>query len=214
MTTETPALPVVDPAFAVPVDRRRLERAAAALTARGMSARIVATGQEARAAVDELIPDGVLVYNTTSRTIDQIGVDADIRATSRYRSTRDHTETLDPRTQGDEFRRHVSTMDVVVGSVHAVTEDGHAVIASASGSQLAAYAFGALKVIWVVGAQKVVPDLDTAFQRIERHAYPLEDARARETYGMPSVIGKQLVVSREVVPGRVTVLLVEEALGF
>jgi hypothetical protein len=205
---------VADPAFAVPADRVRLERAAAGLAARGMEARIVSTGKEARAVVDELIPDGALVYDTTSRTLEEIGIAGDVRAATRYRATRTHTDTLDPRTQTDEFRRHVSTMDVVVGSVHAISEDGHVVVASASGSQLASYAFGASRVIWVVGAQKVVPDLDMAFERIERHSYPLEDARLREAYGSPSVIGKQLVVSHEIMPGRITVLLVEEALGF
>jgi hypothetical protein len=179
-----------------------------------MEARIVSTGKEARAAVDALIPDGALVYDTTSRTLEETGVSDDVRTATRYRATRTHTETLDPSTQTDEFRRHVSTMDVVVGSVHAVSEDGHVVVASASGSQLASYAFGASRVIWVVGAQKVVPDLDVAFERIERHSYPLEDARLREAYGSPSVIGKQLVVSHEIMPGRITVLLLEEAIGF
>ena len=113
----------------------------------------------------------------------------------------------------NEFRRHVSTMDVVVGSVHAVTEDGQVVIASASGSQLAPYAFGADRVIWVVGAQKVVKDLDTAFDRINRHSFPLENERLQQAYGMPSIVGLQLVVSFQR-PGRVTVLLLEEPIGF
>jgi len=120
---------------------------------------------------------------------------------------------LDPATQMDEFRRHVSTMDVIVGSVHAVTEDGHVVVASASGSQIAAYAFGAGRVIWVVGAQKVVTDLDDAFARIEQHSLPLEDRRLQAAYGMPSYIGKQLVISRDQ-PGRSTMLLLEDAVGF
>ena len=210
-TTDTPL--AADPAYAVPASREHLERAAEALIARGMDARVVADGAAARSEFDHLVPDGALVYNTTSRTLDEVGIAADVRGATRYAATRTHTETLDPRTQMDEFRRHVSTMDVVVGSVHAVTEDGHVVVASASGSQLAPYAFGASRVIWVVGAQKVVPDLDAAFDRIERHSLPLEDARLRETYGMPSYVGKQLVVSREQ-PGRITVLLVERQLGF
>ena len=147
---------VADPTFSIPADRARLERAADALIARGMDARIVRTGQDARSVVDQLIPDDALVYNSTSQTLETIGVAADIRAATRYRSTRTLTETLDPATQTEEFRRHVSTMDVVVGSVHAVSEDGHVVVASASGSQIASYAFGASRVIWVVGAQKVV----------------------------------------------------------
>jgi L-lactate utilization protein LutC len=122
-------------------------------------------------------------------------------------------DQLDPSTQMDQYRRGAASPQVVVGSVHAVTEDGQLLVASASGSQLAAYAFGAAQVIWVVGAQKVVPDLDTAFQRVRRYSYPLEDVRARAVYGFPSAINKQLLISGET-PGRAHVVLVGEVLGF
>jgi acyl-CoA hydrolase len=207
-------LPTSDGAdFRQPADRARLESVVKALAERGLDARIVSEPAEARAAVDQLIPDGALVYNTTSRTLDELGISDDVRSATRYRCTRTHTETLDPATQMDEFRRHVATMDVVLGSVHAVTEDGHVVIASASGSQLAPYAFGASRVIWVVGAQKIVNDLDEAFARIEQHSLPLESERLQEVYGQPSIIGKQLVISHER-PGRITMLLLEDAIGF
>lgn len=199
--------------FGRPADRDRLERVAKALAERGTDARIVSDRAEARAIVDQLIPDGALVYNTTSRTIDELGIADDIRSATRYRSTRAYTETLDPATQMDEFRRNVATMDVVVGSVHAVTEDGQIVIASASGSQLASYVFGAGKVIWVVGAQKIVTDLAQAFTRIEQHSLPLESERLQAVFGRPSVVGKQLVISHEW-PGRQTMILLEDAIGF
>ena len=104
--------------------------------------------------------------------------------------------------------------DVVVGSVSAVTEDGVLVAASASGSQLPAYAGGAGQVIWVVGAQKIVPDLAAALWRIEAYAYPLEDVRTRATYGQPSAINTLLIARAEPLPGRTTVLLLREAIGF
>jgi hypothetical protein len=198
--------------YAEPADRTVLEKTAEALRARGMDARII-EADLARGMVDELIPDGVTVYTTTSRTLDELGISDDVRVAGRYHTTRTHTETLDPATQMREFRRHVSTMDLVIGSVHAITEDGRVVIASASGSQLAPYAFGADRVVWVVGAQKVVPDLDTAFDRIEKHSLPLESERLLEVYGMPSTIGKELVVQSER-PGRITVLLLDTAIGF
>jgi acyl-CoA hydrolase len=201
------------PDFDHPADRDRLDRVVKALAERGIDARVLPDQAQARSEVDQLIPDGALVYNTTSRTIDELGISDDVRSATRYRSTRTHTETLDPATQMDEFRRHVATMDVVIGSVHAVTEDGHVVIASASGSQLASYAFGASRVIWVVGAQKIVTDLDEAFTRIEQHSLPLESQRLQEVYGQPSIIGKQLVTSNEG-PGRITMLLLEDPLGF
>ena len=201
------------PDFTQPADRATLDRVVKALAERGIDAQIMPDRATARAAVDELIADDTLVYNTTSRTVDELGISDDVRAATRYRSTRSHTETLDPATQMDEFRRHVATMDVVIGSVHAVTEDGHVVIASASGSQLAAYAFGASRVIWVVGAQKIVEDLDEAFARIEQHSLPLESERLQQVYGQPSIVGKQLVISHER-PGRITLLLLEDAIGF
>jgi hypothetical protein len=198
--------------FAEPVNLATVEKAAEALRSHGMDARIVARADVVRL-VDELIPDGATVYTATSRTLDELGVADHVRRGGRFSTTRTHTETLDPATQMSEFRRHVSSMDVVVGSVHAITEDGFAVVASYGGSQLASYAFGADRVVWVVGAQKVVPDLDAAFQRIEQHSLPLESERLQAAYGMPSAIGKELVVRQER-PGRIHVLLLEEALGF
>lgn len=202
----------LDRTYSEPADRSRLERVAEALAVRGMKASIVADTAAARAAFDALVPDGAVVYNSTSRTVDEAGISDDIRASERYRATRSVTETLDPATQMEEFRRHVSNMDVVVGSVQAVTDAGQVVIASGSGSQLAPYAYGATNVVWVVGAQKIVRDLDEAFDRIEQHCLPAEDARLREIYGMGSSVNKHLIVHGEE-PGRITVLLVEEPLG-
>lgn len=96
----------------------------------------------------------------------------------------------------------------------AVTVDGSLVAVSASGSQLPAYSGGAGRVIWIIGAQKIVPDLQTALQRIETYALPLEDERARVAYGRASAINKVLIVNAEPFPGRTTVLLLREAIGF
>jgi hypothetical protein len=205
--------PAPDPAFAQPADAASLRRVASALRARGIEAEVLPNGAAARARVHQLIPDGAHVYNATSRTLETIGLAQDIVGQGRYDAARTLLDTLDPATQIAEYRHGVASPQVVVGSVHAVTEDGQLVIASASGSQLSAYSFGASQVIWVVGAQKVVPDLVTAFERIKRYSYPLEDARARAAYGMSSAINKQLVISGDM-PGRARVLLVEEVLGF
>jgi hypothetical protein len=88
------------------------------------------------------------------------------------------------------------------------------VIASASGSQLPGYAGGAARAIWIVGAQKVVPDLPAALRRVEDHCLPLESARVQEVYGQPSAINCPLILDAEPHPGRGTVLLLREAIGF
>jgi acyl-CoA hydrolase len=103
--------------------------------------------------------------------------------------------------------------DYALGSVHAITRDGTLVIASASGSQLASYAWGAANVIFVVGAQKLVPDPEVARKRIVEHSLKLEDARAYATYGQNSVIGKILEIHQEQ-PGRIHVVLVRQVVGF
>jgi acyl-CoA hydrolase len=103
--------------------------------------------------------------------------------------------------------------DYALGSVHAVSRDGTLVIASASGSQLASYARGAANVIFVVGAQKLVPNLEAARERIIEHSVPLEDARAYAAYGQNSRVGKILEIHQED-PGRIHVVLIRQAIGF
>ena len=121
---------------------------------------------------------------------------------------------MDRATQGDEIRRVTAAPDVMLGSVHAVTETGSLLAASMSGSQLAPYVAGAGRVILVVGTQKIVADLEEGLRRINEYAFPLEDARALEAYGIHSAVNKVLIINREIVPGRITVVLVDEVLGF
>jgi hypothetical protein len=102
----------------------------------------------------------------------------------------------------------------VVGSVHAVTETGSLLIASASGSQLGPVASGAGHVILVIGGQKVVPDVATGLRRIADYCFPLEDRRAREAYGVPSGVNNILIINRVIAPGRITTILVSEVIGF
>ncbi|MGH9156283.1 MAG: LUD domain-containing protein [Acidimicrobiales bacterium] len=102
----------------------------------------------------------------------------------------------------------------MVGSVHAVTEDGSLLIASASGSQVGPLASGAGHVIVVIGCQKIVADLARGLRRIYEYCFPLEDRRAREAYGVPSGVNNILVINRVVAPGRVTAILVRESIGF
>jgi hypothetical protein len=120
---------------------------------------------------------------------------------------------LDYATQLPEMKAIAGQADYALGSVHAVTSEGTLVIASASGSQLASYAWGAANVIFVVGAQKLVPSLEAAHERIVEHSLPLEDARAYAAYGLNSRIGKILQIHQED-PGRIHVVLIRQSVGF
>lgn len=191
-----------------------IERARATLQANNMRARIVGSREQARRDVMAMIPDGATVMNVTSTTLDQLGLSKEIEDSTRFDSIRRRIIALPQSEQRAQMRRLSAAADVVVGSVHAITEDGQILVASNSGSQLALYVFSAAKVIWVVGAQKIVVNVDQGMARIREHSFKLEDERMRKVYGMGSAINKVLLVSREVFPDRVEVLLVKDVLGF
>jgi L-lactate utilization protein LutC len=209
MTTPTPTAPFTGPALA-----QRLERAAEALTAHGFTAEILDDAAAARARVGDLIPEGARVFTAASETLRLSGIDEDINASGRYQAVKPRVLAIDRATGADEIRRLLASPDVVVGSVAALTETGSLVAASGSGSQLPAYSGGAARAIWIVGAQKVVPDLSTALRRVEDHVLPLESARTQAAYGWPSAVNRLLIMNAEPRPGRATVLLLREAIGF
>jgi hypothetical protein len=209
VTTSVPATSFTDPAPA-----GGLERAAAALTANNFAVEILDDAAAARTRIKGLIPEGASVFTGASETLRLSGIEEDINNSGRYDAIRSRSRTMDRATQRDEIWRLMSTPDVIVGSVAAVTETGSLVVASASGSQLPGYAGAAARVIWVVGAQKVVPDLPAALRRVEDHCLPLENDRAMKVYGRPSALNRVLILNAEPEPGRGTVLLLRQAIGF
>lgn len=209
MTTPIPATLFTEPAPA-----ERLERAAAALTAHGFAVEILDDAAAARTRIRELIPEGASVYTSASETTRLSGIREDINDSGRYQAVGPRAMAMDRETQFDDIRRLIAGPDFVVGSVAALTETGSIVAASASGSQVPAYSGGAGHAIWIVGAQKVVPDLSAALRRVEEHCLPLESERAQAVYGQPSAINRLLVMNAELHPGRATVLLLREAIGF
>jgi len=192
----------------------QIESVVKALEANNIHVIVVESGEEARKLVLQLVPPGAEVYANISKTLEKIGVTDEIDQSGRYDAVRPKVLALDRKTQADGMRILRARPAYIIGSVHAITEDGHILTASNGGSQLAPYAYGAGKVILVVGAQKIVKDLNEGFRRIEEYSYPLEDVRLRATLGVPSSIGKILIVNREIVPGRTTVIIVKEELGY
>jgi hypothetical protein len=209
MTTPIPATLFADPAPAPSLDR-----AAAALAAHGFSIEILDDAAAARTRIKDLIPEGASVFTGASETLRLSGIEADINTSGRYQAVRPRVLAMDRVSGADDIRRLLASPDVAVGSVAAVTETGSLVVASASGSQLPGYAGGAARAIWIVGAQKVVPDLSTALRRVEDHCLPLESARAQAAYGQPGAINRLLILNAEPHPGRGIVLLLREAIGF
>lgn len=205
---------VIQMAWTDVADSNTIEGTIAALKANGFNAIVVENGAEAKEAVLEIIPKGAEVMKMTSVTLDTIGVTSALEESGEYESLGKKIRSIEDPVERDRLRKALLSPQYAVGSVHAITSDGKVVIASASGSQLPAYTYGAEKVIWVVGAQKLVKNLDDAIKRIYEHSLKLESERVQKAYGMPrSSVNKILVYEREK-PGRVNVIIVKEALGF
>jgi hypothetical protein len=184
-----------------------------ALEEHGFGVEVVDDFDAAREGVLARIPEGSSVMTNTSVTLQETGIADAINNGGRYDSARNKLMALDFATQVKEMKAIGGQADYSVGSVHAVTHDGALFIASASGSQLASYAWDAANVIFVVGAQKLVPTAEAARERIFEHSLKLEDVRAYAAYGMNSYVGKILEIHQEQ-PGRIHVVLIRQVVGF
>ena len=210
--------PNLDPSlsrrFGTVADEASVKRTVAALEANGIIVLRAPDAAAAKRIVLDIIPDGSQVHHGASRTLDVVGITDEIDNSGRYDPVRPRIWGMDRKTEGDEIRRLGAAPDVMLGSVHAVTETGSLVAASMSGSQLGPYVSGAGRVILVVGTQKIVTDLEEGLLRINEYAWRLEDARAQAAYGIRSAVNKVVIINREITPGRITVVLVDEVLGF
>lgn len=192
-----------------------LKKTIESLKTHGIDAVIVENRDAAREAVLGIIPKGAEVMTMSSTTLDEIGLAQAINESSDYDSVKKKLGSMKRETQDREMQRIGAAPEWVVGSVHAVTEDGSILVASNTGSQLPAYTYGADHVIWVVGAQKIVKNVDEGIKRIYDYVLPKESERVKMAYGMPgSFVSKLLIINKEVRPGRLTMVLVKEALGF
>lgn len=196
--------------------KESVDKTIKALAANGIEAKFVETGEMAKKEVLSLIPEGAEVMNMTSVTLDTIGVAKEINESGKYDSVRNKLNNMDRAIQNLEMQKIGAAPEWAVGSVHALTEDGHLLIASNSGSQLPAYASGSPHIVWVVGTQKIVKDDNKALKRIYEYVLPLEFERANKAYNITtgSNVSKLLIINKEIKPGRLTVILVGEVLGF
>jgi hypothetical protein len=192
----------------------QIERTAKALESNNIHVLIAENGEEAKRMFFELVPEGAEVFLGASVTLETLGITNEIDKSGRYDAVRPKRLALNRATQGREIRKLGSAPDYAAGSVHAVTEDGQVMIASNTGSQLGPYASGAGNVIWVVGAQKLVKDLDEGMRRIYAYDLPLETEHMRQLYNAPTGVNKMLIVNKEIRPNRITMIIVKEKLGF
>ncbi len=187
------------------------------LTENGIAAELVETGEAALEKIKGYIPSGASIMNGSSTTLQQIGFVEYLKAnTHGWNNLHDPVFAEKNPEKQMALRRQALFADYYLGSVHAITEAGELVIASASGSQLPHLVYTSPNIIFVIGTQKIVPTLEDALRRIKEHVFPLEDARMKSVGYGGSVLAKLLVLFREpaMMKRTVRVLFVNEVLGF
>ncbi len=195
-------------------DEITINKAVGALKKKGVNVWLVENAEEARKKFFTILPEGAEVMNMSSVTLEQLGINKIIQESEKFKSVRKMFGIMDKEKQKMEMKRLGAAHQWAVGSIHALTEDGSLLVASASGSQLPAYAYGADNVLWVIGAQKIVKDLKQGLERIYEYCLPLENERALKVYGTASAVNKILVINQEFLPNRLNMIIVKEKLGF
>jgi len=194
-------------------NREIVEKTMKALEINGIKSYFVENREKAKEKILALLPAGAEVMDMSSETLREIGI-PEIVNSGKYNSVKEKLKGMKRETQGREMQRIGVAPEFAIGSVHAVTEDGKLMIASLTGSQLSAYAYGADHIIFVIGTQKIVKDMDEAMKRINEYVFPLENERAKKVYGMESSINKILLISKEFKKDRIHIIFVNEKLGF
>ncbi|HSX18908.1 MAG TPA: LUD domain-containing protein [Candidatus Saccharimonadales bacterium] len=191
-----------------------IKKTIAALAKNGISSEAVKTKEEARQKVLSMIPKGAEVMTMSSVSLEETGITEAINESGEYDSVKKKLFSMDRKTSGRQMQKLGAAPEFALGSVHAVTEDGSLLIASNTGSQLGAYAYSSAKVIWVVGTQKIVTNVDEGMKRLHEYVVPKEDIHMHELYGVGTNVSKLLIFNKEIVPNRVHVVFVNEPLGF
>jgi hypothetical protein len=198
--------------FVKPASEATLEALAERLRARNFEVVILDDGAAAKAEVLARVPEGSQVHTGKSKTLEDIGIFEEFMENEKYDFIRRRTLKMDRKTQLDEMRKAGAAPDIMVNSAHAVTEAGQIVMTSATGSQIGPIAYGAGKLILVIGSQKVVPDLNTALRRIEDYVIPYEEDRLNVAHGVAKM-NRTLILEGDHTPGRTTIILVRTPIG-
>lgn len=192
-----------------------IEKTADAIRERGIEVIIVDSKREALGKIINMIPRGAEVFHGSSVTLREIGF-LDYLRSGKHEWIYLNDEILKEASQEarQERRRKALLAEYFLASVNAITQSGELVACDQSGSRVGAFPFAAKKLILIAGVHKITSTLNEAMRRVKEYAYPLEDERAMGAYGMHSLMGKWIIIEREISLGRITLILVKEKLGF
>ena len=195
-----------------------------ALKRNGFDARYVATGSEALETVASFIKPGLQVGFGGSMTLRAIG--APERAAAMGASILDHNAPGLSQERKIEILRAQLSCDLFLSGSNAVTLEGDIVNVDGNGNRVAALSFGPRKTVVVVGANKIVRDLDEALGRLETTASPMNNKRldrpnpctrtgtCEDCRGESRICRAYQILRRRPFLSDFTVVVVGEALGY
>ena len=192
-----------------------VEQTVKAIEGRGIRVTLAGSAKDAMAVIKKVIPAGAEVMNGSSTTLIEIGYEDYISGNeSGWNLTHKVITAENDDKKRAELRRKAVAADYFISSANAIARTGEIVACDATGSRVGAWPFAAGHLVLIVGINKIVPTLADALERVREYAYPLENVRAKKAYGIPSVIGKCVILSHEKSEGRVLLILVKEPLGY
>jgi L-lactate utilization protein LutB len=192
-----------------------VESTAEEVRKRGIDVLVAENGDEALSALKNLIPPGSEVMTGSSTTLIEIGFEEYLQSgRSGWNDVHNRITAENDEKKRSDLRRKSVTAEYFVSGANAIAKSGEIVACDASGSRVGAWPLGAEHLILVVGANKIVPTPEDALRRVREYAYRLENVRAMKAYGTPSMIGKCVILAHEKNPGRITLVLVKESLGY
>jgi L-lactate utilization protein LutB len=194
---------------------KEIEETISSLKNRGFRVFLVENKEEALEKIKELIPKGAEIMYGSSTTLEEIGFFSFLQSKKTlWKDLSEEIKKENDQTKRQDLRRKAVVSDYFLGSVNAISKNGELVACDASGSRVGAYLFAAKNLILVSGIQKITPNLESAIKRVREYVFPLENERAKKIYGMSSATAKWVIIEKEFIPNRITIILVKEKLGF
>ncbi len=206
----------------------RLEVAKATLEKNNFEVHIAPDREAATTLVTETLLPAIAPASISwggSKTFVETGLYAQMKAASGVTVL----DTYDPALTGDEKlerRRQSLLVDLFVTGTNAITASGHLVNLDMIGNRIAALTFGPRNVLVLAGRNKLVADLEGAWERIKAYAAPVNSMRlekktpcaatgvCQDCKSPQRICNTWTITEKSFPPGRVRIVLINEALGF
>lgn len=202
--------------FSKIASKETIDKVISAFNDRNIKGTFVNTKKEALETIFNIIPKDSEIATASSESLREIGfLDVLKQKKHNWKNVKDNLFAEVDHLKREELRRESILADYNIQSCHAITENGQLVIASGMGNQISAIAYASKNIVFVVGAQKIVKNLDEAFERIHNYILPLENERMKKIgFKKGTTLGKILIFEKEIREREVHVIIVNENIGF